>query len=288
MGNKPLSHLINTGLYTFELVSDVPQVLSSAEMIYGDAETSSKPADFAAKIVFDSIVRRIIKPQVTFYSDQHSPFKPLPVSQATAVFEWGMNWCIAAHEFGKLIIHAAVLVKNGKAIIFPALPGSGKSTLTAYLGLSGWSTYSDEMAIIDIDSGLVLPMYRPVCLKNNSIDLVKSWYPDSQFTSTCKDTQKGDVAHVKVSNWSQYCSFEPVPIIGVVFPKYNADSELTIYQLSQLEAFATLSRNAFNYNVLGSRGFEAVHRVIQNSRHFEIKYNDVEEVNAFLTEDIIL
>lgn len=279
--------LLNTGLYQFSLSSDLEKIYSTAASLYGDAESQVDFIDFKVQIKFDSLVRRLIRPQISFYSDQHSPFKPLPVSQAAAVLEWGMNWCIAAHEFGKLIIHAAVLVKDGKAIIFPALPGSGKSTLTAYLGLSGWSTYSDEMAIIDLETGLVSPLYRPVCLKNESITLVKKWHPEAFFTPVCKDTQKGDVAHVKVSNWSQYRSFEPVPIVSVVFPKYSSDSDLTIYQLSQLEAFNTLSKNAFNYNVLGTRGFEAVKKVISGSRHFEIKYNDVKEVDAFLTEDII-
>lgn len=279
--------VIDTGLYRFALNSDVDQVYKATQIIYSDATDRDLPFDFSVKLVFESFVRRFIKPQISFYSDQHSPFKPLPVSQAPAVLEWGMNWCIAAHEFGKLLIHAAVLVKNGKAIIFPALPGSGKSTLTAYLGLSGWDTYSDEMAIINIDSSTVLPLFRPVCLKNNSIDLVKQWHPQALFTPTCVDTQKGDVAHVKVMHWDRYQQLTEVPIVAVVFPKYTPQSELTIYQLSQLDAFNTLSKNAFNYNVLGATGFDAVARVIKSSRHFEIQYSDVNEVDAFLTEDII-
>jgi len=279
--------LLNTGLYKFSLTSDLDHIYSTAASLYGDADQQVDFIDFKVQIKFESFIRRLIRPQISFYSDQHSPFKPLPVSQAAAVLEWGMNWCIAAHEFGKLIIHAAVLVKNGRAIIFPALPGSGKSTLTAYLGLSGWSTYSDEMAIIDLETGLVSPLYRPVCLKNDSITLIKKWHPEAFFTQVCKDTQKGDVAHVKVTNWSEYCSFEPAPIVSVVFPKYTPESDLTIYQLSQLEAFNTLSKNAFNYNVLGTKGFDTVKNVINRSRHFEIKYNDVKEVDAFLTEDII-
>ncbi len=280
-------HLLNTGLYQFSMTSDLHHLYPIVDSLYGDADAKDDFIDFRIKIKFDSLVRRFIRPQISFYSDQHSPFKPLPVSQAAAVLEWGMNWCIAANEYGKLIIHAAVLVKNGKAIIFPALPGSGKSTLTAHLGLSGWSTYSDEMAIIDMQTGLVSPLYRPVCLKNESITLVKSWHPQAFFTPVCKDTQKGDVAHVKVSSWAQYQTYEPVPIESVVFPKYVAESELKIFQLNQLEAFTALSQNAFNYNVLGAEGFDSVKKVISNSRHFEINYSDVQEVDAFLTEDII-
>ncbi|MEP4890985.1 MAG: HprK-related kinase A [Aliiglaciecola sp.] len=279
--------IIDTGCYRFELTSDIRHVYDVVDSLYSDTPNNDGPIDFSVSLVFESFLRRFIKPQISFYSDQHSPFKPLPISQAAAVLEWGMNWCIAAHEYGRLLIHSAVLVKNGKAIIFPALPGSGKSTLTAHLGLSGWQVYSDEMAIIDTSSCEVSPLYRPVCLKNNSIDLVKEWHPNALFSPICRDTQKGDVAHVKVSNWKQYSTLQPAQIVAVVFPKYSPETELTIYQLSQLDAFNTLSKNAFNYNVLGATGFDAVAKIIQSSSLFEIQYNDLNEVNEFLIEDII-
>lgn len=278
---------VNIGQYHFSVESKIEAVNNAIDIIYGDVPALDFPYDFKVRLVFESLVRRFIKPQISFYSDQHSPFKPLPVSQAPALLEWGMNWCVAAHEYSKLIIHSAVLVKNGKAILFPALPGSGKSTLTAYLGLSSWSTYSDEMAIIDPMTLEVSPLYRPVCLKNDSISLVKKWHPKAIFTPVCKDTQKGDVAHVKVMDWQNYTQLSPVPIVAVVFPKYDAQSDLTIFQLSDLEAFNVLSKNAFNYNVLGRDGFNTVDNIIRRTKNFEIRFNDVREVDAFLTEDVL-
>lgn len=278
---------VNIGQYHFSVDSKIEAVNRAINTIYGDVPEQDLPYDFKIRLVFESLVRRFIKPQISFYSDQHSPFKPLPVSQAPALLEWGMNWCVAAHEYSKLIIHSAVLVKNGKAILFPALPGSGKSTLTAYLGLSSWSTYSDEMAVIDPSTLRVTPLYRPVCLKNDSIDLVKKWHPQSVFTPICRDTQKGDVAHVKVLDWNDYSQLIPVPIAAIVFPKYDAQSDLTIYQLSDLEAFNVLSKNAFNYNVLGRDGFNTVDKIIRQTKNFQIQFNDVAEVDAFLTEDVL-
>ncbi|WP_299084329.1 HprK-related kinase A [uncultured Paraglaciecola sp.] len=279
--------LINTGLYTFEVKANQHIVQKGIDFIYGDAAPTSNPPDFCISLKYSSILRSIIKPQVSFYCDQHSPFKPLNATQAYALLEWGLNWCIAAHDYTRLIVHAAVLVKNNKAIIFPARPGSGKSTLTAYLALSGWRLYSDEMAIIELESGLVNPLYRPVCLKNDSIDLVKTWFPKSQMTTVCKDTQKGDVAHLKGSSWRNFSEYVPVEIVGVVFPKYNKHKELTIYQLDQLDAFKTLSENAFNYGVIGYQGFKAVDRVIKKAALFEIEYNDLSDVESFLLEELI-
>jgi HprK-related kinase A len=278
--------LLNLGLYLFNINTDQP-ILPSINAIYGDAKVPDAPADFEVRLNAPSLLRRFVRSQVSFYCDQHTPFKPLPASQAFALLEWGMNWCIATHDHTRLLIHAAVLVKDNKAIIFPAAPGSGKSTLTAYMALSGWSLYSDEMAIIDLSTGTVAPLFRPVCLKNDSIDLVKKWFPESIFTETCKDTQKGDVAHLKGSTWKNFVNYSPVDIAAVVFPKYVKDSQLTIYSLNQLQAFEGLSKHSFNCGVLASLGFNTIDKIIKKAALFEIEYSDLTDVKAFLEDDII-
>ena len=279
--------IVNTGLYKFALEVCPAHIKPVVAAIYGDAADDGAPVDYVIALKEDSLVRTMIRPQVTFYCDIHSPFKALPLSQTYALLEWGMNWCIAAHDFSRLIIHAAVLVKNNKAIIFPAAPGSGKSTLSAYLCLSGWTLYSDEMAIIDLHSGQVQPMFRPVCLKNDSITIIKSLYPDVLMTPVCRDTQKGDVAHLQGISWLNYKKLVAVDIAGVVFPKYQADSKLTIYAYNQLQAFESLSKNAFNYNVLGAEAFNLISKISQNAALFELQYCELSKVEAFLTEEII-
>lgn len=275
---------INCGQYRFDLVTADDTVLNSTRRIYGDAPVSEVPADFVITLENSSWLRRWLKPQINFRCDQHSPFKPLPSSQAYAVLEWGMNWCIAAHEYSRLLLHAAVLVKHGKAIVLPALPGSGKSTLSAYLGLKGWSVYSDEMAVIDIGTQQVLPLFRPVCLKNESISLLQGWHPSAVITPVCRDTQKGDVAHVKVLDWHQYQQLLPVPISALVFPKYQADKDLTIYQLDQLDAFNQLSRNAFNYTVLGQTAFNVLTSLVSNAGLYQVEYSELTELAMFFDE----
>jgi len=195
-----------------------------------------------------------------------------------------MNWCIAAHEFTRFLLHSAVLVKNNRAILCPAAPGSGKSTLSAYLGLNGWSVYSDEMAIIDMEDLNVLPVFRPVCLKNESIFLLKKWHPDAIITPTCHDTQKGDVAHVKVLSWQQYQKLRPAPISALVFPKFQVGSKLEIFQLDQLDAFNQLVHNAFNYNVLSYPGFQLVGRIVELANAYEVRYSDLKELSYFFDE----
>ncbi|MGS2721918.1 HprK-related kinase A [Paraglaciecola aestuariivivens] len=278
--------LLNLGLYIVNINTDQP-IIPSINAIYGDAKVPDAPVDFEVRLHAPSLLRRYVRPQVSFYCDQHTPFKPLPASQAFALLEWGMNWCIATHDHTRLLIHAAVIVKDNQAIIFPASPGSGKSTLSAFMALSGWSLYSDEMAVIDLDNGTVAPLFRPVCLKNDSIGLVKKWFPKSIFTETCRDTQKGDVAHLKGTTWNDFVNYSAVDIAAVVFPKFQKDTQLKIYSINQLQAFEGLSEHSFNCGVLANLGFNCIDKIIKNTALFEIEYSDLSEVKAFLEDEII-
>ena len=255
-------------------------------MLYGDCEIES-PEDFVLSIAPSSLARRLIKKSVVFSCDQHTPFKPLPHSQAFPLLEWGMNWCIAAHNYNYLSVHSAVLVRDGKAILFPALPGSGKSTLTAYLGLKGWQVFSDELAIIDPLTLEVQPLYRPACIKNDSIELVRQWYPSAVMTPVCHDTSKGSVAHVKLHSWQDYKSYKPAKIVGLVFPGYRRDQTLQIQQLSQLQAFQAFCTHSFNYHVLGQLGFDTVRQLISKLKMFEATYADLAFLEDFLIHEVI-
>lgn len=279
--------LINSGQYRFRFDSVPGFVRESLNLMYGDQPHQDRagPADFRISLRTDSWLRRFVRPQVSFYSDQHAPFKPVPRSQALPVLEWGMNWCIAAHDYTRLIVHAAVIEKGGRALIFPAVPGAGKSTLAAYLSLSGWNLYSDEMALIDYARGTVVPLFRPVCLKNESIDLLQRWFPQAVVTKVAKDTRKGDIAHLKAMEWARFQSLEEVRIQGVVFPRFQKGARLLVRKVDQLSTFRQLCTHAFNYNIIGEVGFRTIAQLVDSARHYSLLYGDLKDVEQFLSEE---
>lgn len=278
---------INCGQFRFRFAHLPGFVLEPLRLMYGDQPTEALagPADFRISLVCDSWLRRFVRPQITFYCDQQAPFKPAPLSQAFPVLEWGMNWCIAAHDCNRLLVHAAVVEKNGEALIFPAAPGSGKSTLCSYLAFNGWNLYSDEMAVIDCTTGTVSPLFRPVCLKNESIHLIRRWFPEAVLTETARDTRKGDVAHLKALSWQRFQTFKRVKISGVIFPRYQASSKFLIREMENLQAFRQICSHAFNYNIVGQNGFRAISELVDHSRQYSVVYSDLEDVNRFLLQE---
>jgi hypothetical protein len=45
--------------------------------------------------------------------------------------------------------------------------------------------------------------------------------------------------------------------------------------------------NSFNFTAIGKSSFDTITSLIEKTKHFEIFYNDLNEVDLFLTEDII-
>lgn len=266
------------------LESGLPAVSSSVRKLYPEdfflSANTDYFADFHIKIAKPSLIRSWYKPQVQFYADGKTPFKPLPLSQAYPFFEWGLNWCIATHVFNFLIIHAAVLEKQGNALILSGVPGAGKSTLCAALANRGWRLLSDEMAVVDLTTNAVIPIVRPVSLKNQAIDILKSFAPHAVFGDSFYDTAKGTVAHMKPCEDSIAKASQTAFAKWIVFPRYQPDAQTTLQPLSKGQVVLKLAENSFNYSILGEQGFMAMCDLVERSECYEFEYSNLEEAIA--------
>ena len=269
--------VLRTGPFTNLIRSDVPHLIDTVALMYADypVEPGGGFADFHLDYRRSRGLRRWFRSQVHFAYDGSTPFQPLPLAQAYPMLEWTMNWCVSHRAHGYLIIHAAVLEKHGRGIILPAPPGSGKSTLTAALLGHGWRLLSDEMTLVRPDDGMLVPVPRPVSLKNASIDVIRAFRPDAVLSRPVEETTKGTIAHVKAPRDSILRAGEPVRPACVVFPRYEAGAGLALTPLPKARAFMELADNCFNYQVLGARGFAALGQLIDTSDAYTFRYSSL-------------
>lgn len=275
--------------FSFSVKTDLSQVTQNLSTIYGSRLKKNiiESADYQLSVTKSSGIRAFIRPQARFFCDQQEPFKPLSFQKAYAFLEWGMNWTIAGNESQHVIIHSAVLAKDNKAILFPAPPGSGKSTLTAFLAHNGWRLLSDEMALIVPLTKTVIPFVRPICLKNQSIKIAKDLFPLGRFSNIAKDTHKGDVIHLSPPELSWDNQKNTAELVAVVFPNYRANQKLQIYQLDKTQAFMQLVDNAINYAMLRDVAFRTLSNIIDGVKSFEIFHDNLQDVADFLHQEII-
>ena len=90
--------------------------------------------------------------------------------------------------------------------------------------LSGWRLLSDEMTMIDRDDGLIVPLARPVSLKNRSIEIIRGFDRQAVFGDVAHDTHKGTVSHLRPSADSVRRMAEKARAAHIVFPRWEQDA----------------------------------------------------------------
>jgi HprK-related kinase A len=219
--------------------------------------------------------RRLVHPQVEYEVDGSLPFEPFPAHTHLPLLEWGVNWTLAERSNHCLLLHSGVVEKQGVGIVLPAVPGSGKSTLTAALMLSGYRLLSDEFGVVRFEDGALMPMLKGAALKNASIDVIRGAFPHARLGPSFPKTRKGTVAHLAPDAHSVRQRGTPAAPGLIVFPLYQAEAETALEVMGSSQAFSKLVVNSFNYELLGAAGFEAACKVIDACECYRLTYSEL-------------
>ncbi|MEH6571501.1 MAG: HprK-related kinase A, partial [Halioglobus sp.] len=220
------------------LQSDVSIFLDALADFYAPVQllADDEPAHYHVSINRVRGLRRWVRPQVQFTVDGLQPFDPYPLDHAFPMYEWGLNWCIGTTAHYHLLLHSAVVEKQGRGLILPAIPGSGKSTLCAGLVSRGWRLLSDEFGVIRHSDGRVQPLPRAAPLKNESIQIIRDFAPELKLGPLFERTRKGNVVHMAPPAESLLRQDEAVSPRWVIFPSYRAGEAMALRRQSSAVA----------------------------------------------------
>ena len=266
------------GPYTARLSSELDGIAESISLLYPDFPCGKGKgfADFHVRLAPVRRLRSKWAAEVSFLFDGAEPFLPLPRNQAGPFLEWGLNWCIATHVFDVLTVHAATVEKNGRALVLPGAPGSGKSTLCAGLVTRGWRLLSDEFALLTLDGQMALPAPRPISLKNASIEIIRERLPGAAMSKPTPDTRKGVIAHVRPPASSVRRMSEPALPAGFVFPTFMHAAGCSLTPKGRAQSFMAVAKNSFNYVSLGERAFEGLAAAVRNAACADLLFSDLD------------
>jgi HprK-related kinase A len=246
-------------------------------LLYADHPIADEAefADFRVSVDPGAGLRLVWRKQAVFRCDGFRPFKPLPAGQALPFLEWGMNWAIAEHGHQYLIVHAAAVERGGCVAILPGQSGSGKSTLCAALAHRGWRLLTDELTLISLVDGRIVPLVRPISLKNESIEVMRR-FANAVLSDPAEDTLKGKVALMKPPAGSVARADESAAPAWIVFPRYAAGEPLRVEAQPKAATFIDLADNAFNYHAHGRRGFELLAGIVERCTCLSLTYSDLD------------
>ena len=265
---------VQVGPVTFRIGSAWRAPVAALEVLYRNYPKSAGVPDFTVRLEPAKPWRRWLRPSVAIAGDYTLPEAvPLPLRLGLLAAEMGMNLQLALGERRFLLLHAASIERDGRALILTGESGAGKSTLATLLGSEGWRFMGDEFALIEPATGMAYPFPRPSSLKNESIDAALTLIDPARFGPVLDDTPKGRIRHVVPPANALAAMATPAAPALVLFPRFGLPEAARPVPPS--EAFVRLTQASTNYVALGERGFAALTGLVEGVPSVALDYPDM-------------
>jgi len=159
-------------------------------------------------------------------------------------------------------LHSAAIDWQGKACLFVAEPGSGKSTTTWAMLHHEFRYLSDELSPIDLETMQVFPYPHALCLKQR---------PPQSYPLPIEAIDLGRTIHVPARSLPAAVTSESCVLGAVFLVKYHPELETPeIRQISPAEGSARLYANTLNALAHNNRGLDAVVQIAEHVPCFTV------------------
>ena len=273
---------VRIGPIGFRIGSDWRAPIAQLETLYAAyPKPEDGVPDFTVRLFAARPWRRVVRPAVMIGGDYILPeAAPLPLAQGLLAAEMGMNLQMALGQRHFLLLHAAVVERDGKALVLTGVSGAGNSTLAALLSLRGWRLMGDEFALLDPATGLLHAFPRLVSLKNASVATVAAEVPADRLGPMLEGTPKGTIRHLVPDAAALAAMDAPARPALILFPSFGYDSATR--DVAQSEVFVRLTQASTNYVAMGERGFDALTALVQGVPARAIDYPDTDSAIALV------
>jgi HprK-related kinase A len=276
-------HRLKVGPVTFRVGSDWAAPVRQLAALYEGYPSGEGVCDFTVRLEAEKPWRRWLRPSVAIRGDYMLPDAvPMALEHGLLAAEMGMNLQMALGWRRHLLLHAATVERDGRALLMTGLSGSGKSTLAALLGEAGWRLMGDEFALLDTGTGTFHPFPRAVSLKNESVAVMEARAGASRLGPRLEGTPKGTIRHLKPRSDAIARMHEPATPALILFPRYG--HEPAVRPVGPAEVFVRLTQASTNYVALGELAFEALTRLVGTVPALAIDYPDTDTALAQVEE----
>ena len=176
-----------------------------------------------------------------------------------------------------LVLHSALVIKNGAALVLPGHRKSGKSTLVISLLKHGFKYYSDEIAAINSESLRATGFPRVLTIRENTLSLFPSLKPEINCYSL-KLNNGHNSAKVNLGIPSKRVLAplsKSFPISSIIFPKYSSNGNSSMSDMKNSTAVLNLMGNTLNQGSFVDKGFKAASSVVRNIKCYSLQVKDL-------------
>ncbi len=175
-----------------------------------------------------------------------------------------------------MLFHAAVMVRDGVAFLFPAPSGRGKTTLSAVLAADGWQLFSDELAAVSLVDHSVVAVPLPLSVKSGAVDHLAAIYPDLPDQQEWLRPDGKRIRYLSLDSDTILPLATAAPVGSIVFPHYCADGTDELVPVSKTETLRQLCLSGSSQRVLTFADVQAIVAVVERADCYRMSYTSSE------------
>ena len=178
-----------------------------------------------------------------------------------------------------LAIHAGAVSNGETCLVFPALPGSGKSTLTAALIASGYRYCTDELVLLQRQTHRIQAITMAPAIKTGSWEVLRTYYPgiENLPVYTRPDKQKVRYLQPEKRQLPQDMA-QSHKVQALVFPAYQAGAPSALTPVSAADALCRMTEAGTD--IKGGLDLPHVTDIVDwigGVDSYELRYNDLDD-----------
>jgi len=171
---------------------------------------------------------------------------------------------------GMLFFHAAVLARNGSAVLFPGPSGAGKSTLSLALASRGWTYLSDEVAPVNEDDLSVHPYLRAIKLRPSGFEL----FP---FLREIREASANERQYLRLRELPITLGRGSYEVQSVVFPNYKPGGPPRLIPLPKAVEAMELAKCCFSFDLANGKTLLGIQRLVKSTDCFRFEIGEISE-----------
>ena len=270
------THHYRIGPVAVTLRSCVPELTRDYHALYARYEVASGPPD---ALGIDVIARRSWRTGRRHYHISAQGEETYTVRRKTQILahvEGAINVLIARHLPRYLLIHAAVMSRDGVGVICPGPPTTGKSTLATALLARGWSYLSDEFALIDPATRRLIPYPKALSIKSGAFEVTQRLGLPLNGGPISQRGPKGWIRSLDPYRVRRDAVGDSCPVGAIVFPKFGGGAPPAIEPMSRARTVFELTHYCFNLLAYRARAPEVLTELVREARCYRLCTGELE------------
>ncbi|HEX2027143.1 MAG TPA: hypothetical protein VHF25_04010 [Nitriliruptorales bacterium] len=195
-------------------------------------------------------------------------------AHAVAMFLWHLNQETIRVTTDRLLLHAGVVARDGRAVLLPAGMEAGKTTLVTTLVRAGAQYLSDELAALDPVTLEVAAYPKALSLDAGSWELFPDLEPDVDPAVLPLLPHQWQVPPDAVRAGSVRESATPTLI---VLPRYRPSVRTALRRLEPVDALRELAGCTFGFREAPQRSLDVLGRLAAAVPAYRLSVSDLSE-----------